>query len=231
MATYNEIAFDILEILKGNQISDDVDISLDHILYHVNNQRALWLRNEYNKPGRKIDQHLAQDLGCLKIIEVDAAECCSVELGCIALRTEKKIPPFIELHNGPAIVRVGPVNKLAKPYTLVDANRVSFNKFNKYTGSDIQAVLLNDYMYIVTDNPALQSLEWINIRGVVANPAHMEDFRCDKHGTPCFSYDEEYPINNWMIPYIKDQILQQFGISLQMPKDNDNNVKDNTSKA
>jgi hypothetical protein len=230
MATYNQIAFDILEILKNNQISDDVDISLEHILYHVNNQRALFLRNEYNKPGRKIDQHLVQDFGCLKLVEVDAAECCSVELGCIALRTEKKIPPLLELHNGPALVRVGPVNKLASPYSVVDPNRVSFNKHNKYSGSDIQIVLLNDYLYVVTDNPVYQTLEYINARGVVANPEDMQNFKCDLNGTACFSYDDEYPINNWMLPYAQEQILQKFGVSLQMPKDNDNNAKENISK-
>ncbi len=230
MATYNQIAYDILEILKNNQISDDVDISLEHILYHVNNQRALMLRNEYNKPGRKIDQHITQDFGCLKLIEVDAAECCSVTLDCIALRTEKKIPPLLELHSGSALTRVGPVNKLAAPYTLVDANRVSFNKHNKYTGNDVQAILLNDYIYIVTDNPAMQTLEWINARGVIANPEDVQNFRCDAHGTPCFSYDDEYPINTWMLPYAQEQILQKFGVSLQMPKDNDNNAKENVSK-
>jgi hypothetical protein len=230
MASYNEIAFDILELLKNNQISDDVDISLEHILYHLNNQRALWIRNEYNKPGRKIDQHLIQDLGCIKIIEVDAAECCTISSDCIALRTEKKIPALIELHSGPALERVGPVNKLEPPYSLSSSNVASYKKYNKYTGNDIQALLLNDYIYLIIPNPLQQNLEYINVRAVIANPADWINFKCDSTGTNCFSYDDEYPINNWMIPYIKEQILAQFGMSLQIPKDEDNNAKDNLSK-
>lgn len=230
MATYNEIAYDIIELLKNNQISDDVDISLEHVLYHVNNQRALWIRNEYNKPGRKIDQHLVQDLGCLRIIEVDAAECCSVSTDCIALRTEKKIPALIELHSGSALQRVGPVNKLAIPYSVTTGTVSSFNLHNKYTGQDIQAVFLNDYIYLIIPNPSQQGLEYINVRAIIANPADMVEFRCDDSGDPCFSYDDEYPINNWMLPYIKEQILQQFGMSIQLPKDDDNNAKDNLSQ-
>jgi len=231
MATYNEVAYDIIELLKSNQISDDVDISLEHVLYHVNNQRALWIRNEYNKPGRKIDQHLVQDLGCLEVVEVDAAECCSITTDCIALRTKKKIPALIELHNGPALIRVGPVNKLAAPYSVTTGTVSNYRKHNKYTGNDIQAVFLNDYIYLVIPDPELQGLQWINARVIIANPADMVDFRCDSAGTPCFSYDDEYPINNWMLPYIKEQILQQFGMSLQLPKDNDNNAKDNVSQS
>tara|TARA_R100001463_G_scaffold42850_4_gene89601 strand:+ start:6987 stop:7679 length:693 start_codon:yes stop_codon:yes gene_type:complete len=230
MATFNEISYDILEILKNNQISDDTDISLEHILYHVNNQRALFLRNEYNKPGRKIDPHLISDLGCLKLIEVDAAECCSVDIGCIALRTEKKLPALLELHSGPAIQRVGPVNKLDTPYSVTTGTVSSFRKYNKYTGNDIQAVYLNDYIYIIASTPADQGIQYINARVIAADPSDLLDYRCDSTSTPCFSFDDQYPINNWMIPYIKEQILKQFGMSLQIPKDDDNNAKDNISK-
>lgn len=229
--TYNQIAFDILELLKNSQISDDTDISLEHILYHVNNQRALWLRNEYNKPGRKIDQHLIQDFGCLLLIEVDAAECCTITTGCTVLRTEKKIPALIELHSGSALMRVGPVNKLAAPYSITSGTVASYRKHNKYTGNDIQAVFLNDYIYLIIPNVMYQGLDYINVRGVVADPADMINFRCDSEGTPCFSYDDEYPINNWMIPYIKEQVMAQFGMSIQIPKDNDNNAKDNLSQS
>lgn len=230
MATYNEISFDILEILKNNQISDDVDISLEHIMYHVNNQRALWLRNEINKSGRSIDSHIIQDLGCLEITEVDAAECCSITSDCIALRTKKKLPPFIELHNGPAVTYVGPVNKMDQPFPLISQGKAPYILHNKFTGNNLYAVLLNDYIYLLTKNPIYQGIDYINVRGVVADPNDLLDFRCDSEDTPCFSYEDEYPINNWMIPYIKEQVLQQFGMSLQIPKDNDNNAKDNNSK-
>ena len=231
MPTYNEIGFDILELLKGNQISDDVDISMEHILYHVNNQRALFLRNEFNKSGRKLDAHLIQDLGCLEITEVDAAECCSVSTGCVVLRTVKKVPPFIELHNGPAITYVGPVKKLSQPFPLVAQAKVPYIGANKYTRNDIHATLLNDYIYLIIHDPTLQGIEYINVRGIVANPNDLLEFKSDTAGTPCFSYDDEYPINNWMLPYLKQQILAQFGMSLQAPKDDDNNAKDNMSQA
>lgn len=230
MATYNELAYDVLEILKNNQISDDVDISLDHILFHYDTQRALWVRNEYNKPGRHIDPHLIQDLGCLKIIEVDAAECCSVNLDCIVLRTEKKLPPFLELHSGAAVTRVGPVHKFKTPFVLTTLNQIPYIGVNKYSNNLIYVVFKNDYLYLFSQNTLSNLIEYINVQGLLANPRDAISFACTTEGTPCFSYDDEYPINNWMIPYVKEQVLNQFGMSLKIPKDSDNNAKDNISK-
>jgi hypothetical protein len=228
MATYNQIAYDILEIVKGNQISDDVDISIPHIMYHINNQRALWIRNEYNKPGRKVDQHLVQDLGCLELTTVDAAECCSVTTDCVALRTKNKIPAFIELHNGVALTRVGPVNKLKPPFNLTSYAQAPYMSANKYTGNTVNAFVLNDYVYILTNDVSMQTMDYINVQGIVADPEVLVDYHCESSGDPCFSYDDEYPMNTWMIPYIKEQVLAQFGLSLQTPKDEGNNAKDDS---
>lgn len=228
--TYNEIAYDILEILKGNQISDDVDISLEHILYHLNQQRALWIRREYNKPGRHIDQHLIQDLGCVELELIDAADCCDITTDCYVLRTKKVIPAFLELHSGSAVTRVGSINKTSKPYSFTSLARASVAFYSKYGKNQVYAFLLNDYMHIISQNPKIKLMDHINIRGVIANPTDIIDFKCDITGNACFSYENEYPINNWMLPLMKEQIINQFGVSLSIPKDNDNNAKNNISK-
>lgn len=226
--TYNELAFDILELLKSSQISDDTDISLEHILYHANIQRALFLRNEFNKPGRTISPQLVQDLGCLKLEEVDAADCCNLPTGCIALRTVEKMPKFLDMHNGPAVKKVGPINKMVGTNWYTTQNKAVLGVHGKYTSKEIHAFLLNEYMYVIINNPASQNLEYINVRGIIEDPMELQRFKCDD-GTSCFSYDDQYPVGAWMLAYMKEQILQQFGVSLQLPKDNDNNAKDNLS--
>lgn len=224
MATFNEIIYDIMETMRGNQLSDDTDLSRRNIIYHINNQRALWLRNEYNKPSRKIDSQVEQDLGCLKLIKVDAAECCHVDLGCNVLRTEEQIPKLLELHSGPAVTRVGPVHKGMAPFNFMDYNQAIYAMQGKYSGKATITFLLNGYLYFLSKNPATQHLEYINLRGVFADPTDLISFRCETESGNCFSYDEEYPINSWMIPYIKEQILNQFGLSLQTPKDSGNDA-------
>jgi|SRR6218665_1010329 len=228
MPSYNELCYDILELLRGDQISDDTDISERHIMFHIDLQRALWIRNEYNKPGRKIDPQMEQDLGCLKLVEVDAADCCEIKTGCIMLRTEMKMPMFIDLHTGPAITRVGPVSKIMRPYVFTNYQRVPYQLEGKYSSKEVYMFLLNGYMYFVTNNPELQTVDYVNVRGLLANPRDMEDFDCEDH---CFSLDDQYPMPNWMIPYIKEQILKQFGVALQIPKDDTNDANESLRKA
>lgn len=223
MATFNEIIFDTLESLRNHKISDDIDIDESQVIYHWNNQRALWLKNEYNKPGSMIDPYTEQDLGCLTLATADAAECCDISSGCTILRTEVKIPRTIQLHSGPAITRVGLVNKLTVPFSFTNYQKAIYTMNGKYTGKKgVFVFLLNGYMYLVTKDPYIQLMDYINVRGVFENPMDLTAFKCDD--APCFSFDEAYPLNNWMIPYIKEQVFNQFGMSLQIPKDKTNDA-------
>ena len=53
MATLNEIAYDLLSIVRP-ALSDDSDIDLRQIKFWIHNQRALFIRNELNR-SRTID--------------------------------------------------------------------------------------------------------------------------------------------------------------------------------
>ena len=45
----------------------------------INEQRALWLRNEYNK-SRTIDPNIQQEIGCLEMELVDPHLCCDLSI-------------------------------------------------------------------------------------------------------------------------------------------------------
>lgn len=230
MATFNELIYDTMELLRGNQISDDTEISEDQVIYHWNNQRALWLRNEFNKPGRTIDPFLEQDLKCLELELADSADCCEVTTDCKILRTKLEIPKTIELHSSPAITRVGPVNKIKIPFSFTNYQKAIYDIEGKYTGKKgVFAFLLNNRIYLLSKDPLVNMLDYINVRGVFADPTKLKDFKCND-GTDCFSLDDEYPINNWMIPYIKERVLQQFGMALQIPKDSANDSQEDLTK-
>tara|TARA_R110000744_G_scaffold201497_3_gene320600 strand:- start:199 stop:888 length:690 start_codon:yes stop_codon:yes gene_type:complete len=225
MASYNEIGYDILEIINNNNISDDEDVSLEQVFYHLAIQRNAWMEKTYNKSGRSIPRHMIQDLGCLELEEVDAADCCDIQVGCTMLRTKKKLPQFLSLHGGEVITRVGPVHKLQAPYTYTSQARAILTSFEKYGSKVVQAFLLNEHMTLVIKDPSMQMLTHINVAGVIADPKDALAFRCDD-GESCFSYDEQYPIPIGMLGYIKDQILNQFGVAAKFAKDESNNAKD-----
>lgn len=229
MATLNEITYDILETVRNNHISDDIDIDKSQIVYHINNQRALWIRNEYNKPGRKIDPSLIQDFGCLKLIEVDSAECCEITSECVILRTEKQLPNFIDLHDGPAITRVGPVSKVNIPFNFLSREQAILSSYNKFF-KGVSAFWQNNYIYLIITNNNWLLLDYINVRGLVEDPTKLSSFKCADSEDMCFSYDKEYPISSWMLPYIKEPIMLQILNTLKIPHDKVNDGDENLNK-
>lgn len=223
MASYNKIVYDILEDLRNHGITDDQDIDFRQILFKVNTQRELWLNNEYNKPGRQIDPLVIQSLGCASIITVDEAECCNIISGCKILRTEKKIPQPMVFNDGVEL-RVGP-NKLTNiAFSLKNINEIPYVSYNKYAGNIMYCFYYNNYLYFIGGKPSDQFLESVKIWGVFSDPEEAATFNdCEDK---CFSYDDEYPIKGKLIPYISGEVIKKFGVSLNIPKDDSNNAKD-----
>ena len=205
MATLNEIAYDLLSIVRP-QLSDDNDIDIRQIKFWIRNQRALWIRNELNRK-RSIDEDIIQTL-CADIEEVDASDCCDITIDCTILRTKKKIPATIEMHNKNAIVRVGPVDRRGKPFSYIGYERVPWVGSGRFNQHLLYAFLYNEYIHVLTNNSAYQNLKTVIIRGVFEDPEEVAGFTDCASAQPCYSDDDAYPIKTWMIPALKEAILK-----------------------
>jgi hypothetical protein len=225
MITFAKLTYDILELLKGNHVTDDTDLMERQVMYHIANQRALWIRNEYNKPGRSIDPDIISDLGCLELELVDAADCCNIETDCYALRTKKQLPSFIELHDSIAITRVGLPHKLTLPFTFTNYHKVIYSLSNKYSKSQVYGFLLNGYIYLLSEKVNIKMLDYINVQGVLEDPMDLADFKCE-NGNPCFDINGRYPIKSWMVPYITSEVVKLLGIGIKTPQDVANDAND-----
>ena len=204
MATLNEIAYDLISIVRP-QLSDDTDIDIRQIKFWIKNQRALWLRNEINK-SRQIDADVLQTV-CAELECVDASDCCNIDLDCPILRTKQPIPKTIELHHKEAITRVGPVNKKLKPFSYVDYARVPWLDGSRFTKNLVFSFMHEGYLYIYTKNPAYSEMKAISFRGVFEDPELVAAYTdCDDK--PCYTDDDEFPMKSWMIPAMKEAILK-----------------------
>jgi len=77
MATYKEIEYSLLNLYRGGITSDDENISGKQLMFHFRNYRAKLVREDLGK-GRTLDRQLVQNLGCVEVECVDAAECCEI---------------------------------------------------------------------------------------------------------------------------------------------------------
>ena len=199
--TLNEIAYNLLNLVRGGRSNHDEHISLDQIKFNIKYYRAMFIRRDYSKNGF-ISRHIEQDLGCIKLIKVDASKCCSLPISCAVYRTEKTIPKTIRFNFEEAITHVGDVTGTGT-IPFIHSSAIQFLPYDKYTKLKMKSYMIEDYLYIYNAN----GLEFINVRGVFEDPRRIDDFtECIDGG--CYSDDaHEYPIPMDMLTMINEGVL------------------------
>ena len=79
--TLNEIAHNVLNLVRGGHSHHDESISLRQIKFNIQYYRAMLIRRDFARNGM-VTRHLEQDLGCIKLEAVDAVKCCGLKLPC-----------------------------------------------------------------------------------------------------------------------------------------------------
>jgi hypothetical protein len=224
MLSLQDLQAQIDEALAINSIESSY--SYEFYTDLINEQRSLWLRNEYNK-NRSIDPYVVQDLNCLELEIVSPIDCCiTVPTGCQVLRTKKKIPNTIEFFFNKGIVTVGPADIMQPRFLLIDYSRVPYVGNGRTTKNSIYAFLYGGYMYVTSKNSSSMMMKYLTIRGIFEDPTSLGDFMNCQTNNSCWSPSDPYPINQWMWAYIKPYILQQLIQKGSFPYDNANNAQD-----
>lgn len=221
MASINEIVFSIWEKIRP-EISDDDAISKRQIKDVVDYHRAFLIRRELNK-NRSIHPALEQDLGCVPMEEADTAECCEITSDCTVLRTVAEIPIPVELYHKEGFSRIGPVDKLAKPFSIMPYNQAVFATYSRFTGaSKIFSYYMNNRIYLVSKNSYVNAITHINVRGVFEDPNRASDFvSCDN--TVCYTDDSDYPMLEWMRPLLEEMAIKSLlPVAVNIPSDSTN---------
>ena len=133
------------------------------------------------------------------------------------------------MHNKKAILRVGPVNKKKEAFSFVEYDRIPFVGSARFTGNMVFAFVLDKHLYIHSKSPRYRDLAAASLRAVFEDPEAAKSFKdCENDSEPCYTDNTPYPIKTWMIPSLKQIILQQFGAQSQAEitlADDTNNAK------
>tara|TARA_R110002020_G_scaffold60656_1_gene164123 strand:+ start:2749 stop:3441 length:693 start_codon:yes stop_codon:yes gene_type:complete len=199
--TLNEIAYNLLNLVRGGRSNQDEHISLDQIKFNIRHYRAVFIRRDYAKNGLN-SRHTEQDLGCVDLVPVDASKCCNIDTKCPVYRTIKKIPKTIRYNFEEAITYVGDVSGM-NTIPMISSNMIQWLAYDKYTSNKMKSYMIGDYLYIYN----AEGLENINIRGVFENPEDVSKFdRCSSGGCYDDSKDD-FPIGMDMLSLINKGIL------------------------
>jgi hypothetical protein len=195
MASLNEIAINI---------ADNLGQPFDHMLierikFNVIHYRAMFIRRDQDR-NNHISPILQQDLGCIPLEEVDAAECCDIESNCTVLRTKYKLPTPIRLKGNSDFIYVGDITKTG-PIDLVEPDSLKYLNAGRYSKLGRYYYYLNDRIYLINTE-----LDYVNVRGVFVDPREVAAFnQCE--GADCYTDDSKFPIADDMIEGITMGLL------------------------
>lgn len=224
MLTLEDLHAQIDEAMAINSIESSFSYELYTDL--INEQRSLWLRNEYNK-NRSIDPYVVQTLGCVELEPVNPIDCCiTVPTGCKVLRTKKQIPNTIEFFFTKGIVSVGSPDITKARISLIDYARIAFIGHGRTTAKTVYAFLYEGYMYLISRSSEYLMTKYITIRGLFEDPTALGEFINCETNHKCWSPSDPYPMNQWMWAYIKPYVLQQLMQKTVVALDNANNAND-----
>lgn len=213
--TLNEISYDILSNLEGTtRISDDSDFSLEQISFKINTTRAFLIRQDQAK-GRSLSDNIMQTIPCMEVIKVNASECCGITSPCELYRTKLQVPVPIEVYQKDLIVRVSGVDITGPSWNFVSLAHIPWAGVSKWTKGTTKWFVKDRYIYIL--NPP--GVKKISVTGVFEDPRALENYpTCS--GNPCYSSDvNSYPISGYMLPTLKQLILEDLTRMKQMPED------------
>lgn len=216
MSTLKQIVDDILTTWGGGRRSANELPDRNYLIYKVLEYRAMYIRRDVEK-NKVISNLIEQDLGCVELEDVDAAECCDVEVGCTVKKTTVDIPQPLRFNTRDAITYVGSIDK-KRSFKIIRPYEAKWVTYNKYTPKVDRAYYLNNRIYIIS-NPIL---ERVNIRGVFFDPRDLRTFTCED--AECYTEDSRFPIGDDMLQSIVMEILtKELGLGKE---DIQNNLRD-----
>lgn len=187
----SEIIYNIKNLRAGGLQSTGEDLSDAQLAFIIDYYRAK-LNKQDNDRGRTNRSQDIQDLGKVSL-EQSTDDCCDIGGDCV-LRTVLPIPSFLEFNNTALITFVGTVDGQA--FQFSKENKITWDKFAKYTGKLPKWFTKNNYIYII--NPPSTLLKYITIRGIFESPKKANEFKtCDcDNGLSCNrDFDFEYPLS------------------------------------
>lgn len=222
-----DIIYRIREQIK--ETFDDSKVTDDYLANLFNTKRAFFIRREYNQLQRSIDNDVKQTI----VMELEEAEAedCDCGYADVILRTVKPLPHTIELHNQNLITRVASPDHLAASFSFITTDRAPYVGKNTFTKRNIFTYLhSNGHIYVFRRDKDTdwKNLDFISVTGVFDNPLEVGEFLDPSTKEPYFNYEtDNYPVKQWMVDFVIQEIVKELVGLKQVPEDNENNAIDN----
>lgn len=186
-----------------NSLPDDYKhIDKRLIIRVLNEQRAIWLKNQFNQ-NRSIDNIVKQSIYVdVKLVNrVETVEALSKDN---ILKSTVEIPETLNRHHKDTIMSVSNYDILSEKYNYITKEQAIYSGNGFTNRNKIFCFLYKDHLFIKTtkSNPKINLIKKVVIEGVFEDP--VEAFELNNNTD---SFYMEYPIPITSFTYIKQNII------------------------
>ena len=220
MSKYKELVYMVLDELK--LLSDDSQITEDHVIFLLSKYRSLILRKTYSDIRKQVPLDNYQTI-CLDLIQVPAisGEPCE---GGVYLRSKEKVPILMNI----GVPRVYPIDYYQGEITYISRERMRYVGFNKYLQNIIYCSIGPDnYLYFKSSNPQYLYLEKVKFTGIFMDSKSVSELSCEGSEEICDIMDKDFPIEDSLVQVIIELVVKELSGSIYRPDDEKNDAKDN----
>lgn len=210
--TLREIVYMIMDELK--LMSDDSSFNEDHIRFLINKYRAYLLNQTYSKDtvgnipnsnyqtiSIEIDKEFKTDSD-LYLSSKDYYVVGSTNIPNILNISKTKITPSD--------------SRFGYLISIISPDRMKFVGYNKWMKNIIYCTIEDNQLFLYSYNSDV-NLSTINVKGIFENPEEVST-------TDIF--DEEYPLENNLVPLLIQSVVQELLPKTAQPEDSYNNASD-----
>ena len=228
MATFREMVYMVNDLLKLN--SDDSFYTEEHILFLLSKMRSLLLMRNYTQTRNSTFSPLSEQNKQEICLDLETAD--MLAYGCAGnwLRSVHKLPEQLDI----STLSVYPVNSmLHSTIRFIPEERMPYVGYNKWLKNIIYCSKAGDgHLYMHGRDSQFLFLEKVKASGIFADPEEAAKYSCDPDGEGgCEIMDQNFPLEEAMVPSCIEMVVQELSGSRFAPKDNKNNAKDDLSDA
>lgn len=188
----------------------------DRFIYGVIKKQAAWLlHREDGKNALMRFSSIFETLDLVQLIEVDKVEACcaGIKSGCYFMRSDTKLPRFMEGYWGPLIREVTSLDEsiIVHPTTPGQYTKISKDKNFKYNKKKYYW-LINNYIYF-------PNLDWDGIKITAAFDEDVSTYSCDDSKRCKTRQEQLFAVPGYLHGEMESNALKDLGFTFQLPGD------------
>lgn len=228
MATFGEIVYSVLDILKEH--TDDAYYTEEHVIFLASKMRALLLERKYKNTRNSSFQEMSDENRQQICLDLEAADL--LPAGCEGpwLKSVEKIPDTINA--AMPTVSAGS-DMMHTMVTYIAPERMPYVGYNKWLKNIIYVAKSKDgYLYLHSSNPQFMFLENIQMSAIFSDPEKAAKLACEGNDEgKCDILSANFPLEAALVPSCIEMVVQELLGSRYAPEDKTNDAKDGLGDA